>query len=91
MTSCGLTIEGAPVLHVQLIGRGEDAMRMDKRLSCAGRALGVNIQVDWHTTRHGDPLVLIDGQPLVDHLVDTPQLEGLLRPFAQALLQEGQL
>ena len=82
MSGCGVDeTDNQPVLRVQLRGRGEDAMRMDKRLRCAGRALGVRVEVEWDAGRHGDPEVWIDDDRVVDHLVDTPRLEALLKPY----------
>lgn len=79
--------EDTPVLHVSMTGRGEDAMRMDKRLHCAGRALGVRIDLDWKADRHGEPRVSIGDEVLVDHLVDTTELEALLRPYLKPIKQ----
>ncbi len=84
MSSCGIDDRtDLPVLYVRLKGRGEDAMRMDKRLRCAGRALGVRVAVDWDATQHGLPVITIDQQLVVDRLVDTMQLEQLLKLFIQ--------
>lgn len=84
MSGCGLDVGGdRPLLKVQLQGRGEDAIRMDKRLRCAGRALGVRVEVDWDATQYGGPVVKIGDQVVVDRLVDTAELEGLLTPFAE--------
>lgn len=70
-----------PVLNVRLVGRGEDAMRMEKRLICAGRALGVRVRVDWKSVQHGDPVVTIEDKLLIDHLVQTTELETLLQSY----------
>ncbi len=56
-------------------------MRMDKRLHCAGRALGVRIDLAWKANQHGEPCVSIGNEVLVDHLVDVTELEALLRPY----------
>lgn len=47
MSRCDRTDPGSPALKLHMTGRGEDAMRMEKRLRCAGRALGVDVQVEW--------------------------------------------
>lgn len=70
-------------LQLQLTGRGEDAMRMDKRLRCAGRALGVEVRLDWDASRAGPPVVYHDGMKVVEGLVPTESLEALLRPLIQ--------
>lgn len=83
MNSCGSDTENddRPLLRVQLSARGEDAIRMDKRLRCAGRALGVKVEVDWDAGTYGEPVVRIGDQLVVDHLVETPELERLLKPY----------
>ncbi|WP_293648746.1 hypothetical protein [Thiolapillus sp.] len=70
-----------PILEVQLVGRGEDAMRMEKRLSCAGRALGVNVKVDWKMERQDYPKVYVDGKLVIDRLLETTAIECLLKPW----------
>ncbi len=76
---------GAPRWTVRLVGRGEEAMRMDKRLRCAGRALGIDVRVEWETSRYGAPAAWIGDELLVDHLVDTAELENLLRRYRETL------
>ena len=83
MTSCGLEPDsGLPVLDVQLVGRGEAAMRMEKRLRCAGRALGVNVRIDWEMEGHDEPKVFIQGKQVIDRLLETTAIEQVLRPWA---------
>lgn len=84
MSACGID-DGSqlPTLRTCLTGRGEDAMRMDKRLRCAGRALGIRVEVGWNSSRYGGPEVRVGDQLVVDHLVDTAELEVLLQPFAE--------
>jgi len=82
MTSCEFDDKDQrPALTVYLQGRGEDAMRMEKRLRCAGRALGVNIQVEWDAAEFGAPRVTAANRLLTDHLVSTEELEALLREY----------
>ncbi len=89
MSSCGLSNDsGAPILNLQMLGRGEDAMRMDKRLRCAGRALGVAVHIDWKSNQYGDPKVYCNGQLLTDHLLNTTDIEKILKPFADTLLSQ---
>ncbi len=80
MTSCGLPEDTTvPVLRLQMTGRGENAIRMDKRLRCAGRAVGVRVEVDWKSEHYGDPVVYFNDKQLTDHLMDTEEIERLLQ------------
>jgi hypothetical protein len=76
-------INGAssPVIMIRLEGRGEDSMRLEKRLYCAARALGINIKIDWLSNTYGDPVVWVNEHKLIDHLVETTELEILLQQF----------
>jgi len=66
-----------------MTGRGEDAMRMEKRLRCAGRALGVDVQIEWDARIFGAPSVTVANRLLADHLVSTEELESLLREYLE--------
>ena len=89
MSRCSISSDnGLPVLNVRMVGRGENAMRMEKRLSCAGRALGVRVKIDWRSDQYGEPVVYIGGKKLVDHLVQTTELETLLKPFIEQANKE---
>ncbi len=68
-------------LKTLIRGRGEDAMRMEKRLRCAGRALGVGFDIHRDTREYGTMEVWIGDRLLVDHLVETTALEVLLKPL----------
>lgn len=68
-----------PVLHLRLVGRGENAQRMEKRLTCVGRLLGIQVKVAWDSGQYGEPLVYKGNDLLVDHLVSTEELEILLK------------
>lgn len=57
-----------------MTGRGEDAIRMEKRLRCAGRAIGADIQV-----------VSVAGELLIDRLVSTEELESMARPSTRSV------
>lgn len=82
MSNCSVYSDSQlPVLDVRLVGRGEDAIRMDKRLRCAGRALGVTVKVDWQSGQYGSPVIYVENQMLIDHLLETTELEELLQPF----------
>ena len=56
-------------------------MRMEKRLRCAGRALGVEVQVEWDASIFGAPHVTVENRLLTDRLVSTEELESLLREY----------
>ena len=87
MSSCGITDENdAPVLDLTMVGRGEDAMRMDKRLRCAGRALGVAVRIDWQADQYGEPKIYWKDELLIDRLLNTVEIEKVLQPLAQALV-----
>ena len=82
MSSCNLEPDPRlPVLDVQLVGRGEAAMRMEKRLRCAGRTLGVNVRIDWKMEGHDEPQVYIQGKQVIDRLLETTAIEQVLRPW----------
>lgn len=54
-------------------------MRMEKRLRCAGRALGLDVHVEWDASGFGAPEVTLANRLLIDRLVSTEALELLLR------------
>lgn len=89
MSGCGRTDPGTPALKLHMTGRGEDAMRMEKRLRCAGRALGVEVQVEWDASSFGPPSVTVANRLLTDRLVSTEELETLLREYLE--LEGGHL
>lgn len=55
MGAWGMTGPDTPVLRLHMTGRGEDSIRMEKRLRSAGRAIGADIQLEWGA-RGFDPL-----------------------------------
>ena len=82
MAHCGIDGQDQyPTLTVQLHGRGEDALRMEKRLHCAGRALGVNVRVERETGDFGEARVTMANHLLAERLVSTETLEALLREY----------
>ncbi|MCU7958817.1 MAG: hypothetical protein KZQ58_02245 [gamma proteobacterium symbiont of Bathyaustriella thionipta] len=90
MSSCSVNPDSRlPVLHVRFLGRGEDAMRMEKRLNCAGRALGVKVKIDWQPSRHGELVVYVGDKILIDHLVQTTELEIMLKSFIEHTISES--
>lgn len=60
---------------VQLVGRGDNAQRMNKRLACAARALGIKLNIDWQSGGYGDVLVYVNDTLFADHLLETVELE----------------
>ena len=52
---------------------------MEKRLHCAGRALGLDVQVEWDASEFGAPRVSVANRLLTEHLLSTEELESLLR------------
>jgi len=80
-------------VEARIIGHGSDAQRMHKRLGCAARALGIDIQVNWLAdnlaaaemgARQG-PLVVVNGAVLADGLLSVEELQQKLK----ALLRTG--
>jgi len=90
MSACNTGIDPAlPVLEVRLVGRGEDAMRMEKRLSCAGRALGVNVKIDWKMERQNTPRVYVDEKLVIDRLLETTEMESVLKPWVDTAIHRS--
>ena len=85
MSGCATTPDdpALPVLRLRLVGRGDDAMRMEKRLRCAGRALGARVMIDWEARQHGGPVVYHGNDIVTDRLLRTEALETLLRPLLE--------
>ncbi len=83
MSGCATTPDDPtqPVLRLRLVGRGDDAMRMEKRLRCAGRALGARVVIEWEARQHGGPVVYYGDEVVADRLLRTEALETLLRPL----------
>lgn len=85
MATCGIDDkEQRPSLTVQLHGRGEDALRREKRLHCAGRALGANVYVESKTGEFGEARVTMGKHLLSERLVPTETLESLFREYLGA-------
>ncbi len=85
MSGCATTPDdpALPVLRLRLVGRGDEAMRMEKRLRCAGRALGARVVIDWEARQHGGPIVYHGDDIVTDRLLRTEALEALLRPLLE--------
>ena len=67
------------IIKIGLSGKGEDATRMEKRLYCAARALDIRILVEWNSEDFGPPIVRLNNEVLIDHLVETTVIETLFR------------
>ncbi len=83
MSRCSMTEPGSPVLRLHTTGGGEDAVRMEKRMHCAARALGLDVWLEWGVRGFGTTDVTVVGQLLIDHLVSTEQLESLLPEYLE--------
>jgi len=69
--------QNSAILHVQLIGRGEHATRMEKRVHCAAKAIGVSVQLEREAGEISECKLMFDGEVILDHLVSTIELEKL--------------
>jgi len=81
-----------PVLKLTIIGKGLEVEKMQKRLRCAARATGDELQLSW---QHLNPQELSigashsvaisnNGKLLLDGLKPTETIEGLLKQLQQA-------
>lgn len=84
--SCGVPAPGAPVVGLSLVGSGEGALRLEKRLRCAAAGLGLalNLEVRKDHEAMGIPLartpaVLLEGQMVLGGLPRTEEIEAWLR------------
>jgi hypothetical protein len=91
MAHCGIDGQDQyPTLTVQLHGRGEDALRMEKRLHCAGRALGVNVRVERETGDFGEARVTVANHLLAERLMSTSGFTPAWRINASTLREVPQ-
>lgn len=67
----------APV-RVAIIADGEDELRLHKRISCAARALGIELAIETRRGDSGTPRILIDGRLLLEGLPRTEDIEQRL-------------
>ena len=72
-------IPGSSPLKLTLLGRGEDALRMEKRLRCAARATGIPIDLDWQAGGTLETGVFFEGKPVIAGLMRTEEIEAVLR------------
>ena len=71
------------MIHLTILGRGLDVERMQKRLKCAARAVGVQLELNWINeytdNKQESVVVLYQKQPLIKGLLDTEQIESILK------------
>jgi arsenate reductase len=67
-------------IAVLIVARGEDALRLRKRLSCAARALGIELAINERRGDGGIPHVLFDGGLLFEGLPRPRRSRNGLRP-----------
>ena len=70
---------GCSPLKLTLQGRGEDALRLEKRLRCAARATGIPIDLDWQAGGTLETGVFFEGKPIIEGLMRTEEIESVLR------------
>ena len=70
---------GSSPLKLTLQGRGEDALRIEKRLRCAARATGIPIDLDWQAGGMLETGVFLEGKPVIEGLMRTEEIEAVLR------------
>lgn len=71
------------MLCLTILGRGLDVERMQKRLQCAARAVGTRLELNWINeytdNKEESVIVLYQNQPLIKGLLDTEQIELILK------------
>jgi hypothetical protein len=84
--SCGVPPPGAPVVGLTLVGSGEGALRLEKRLRCAAAGVGLALNLEVRKD-HGamgvrladTPAVLLEGRTVFAGLPRTEEIEAWLR------------
>ena len=86
MTGCGVPLPNAPVVTLTLVGSGESALRLEKRLACAAAGLGLRLVLTLRKDPEAlgipyaqTPAVLADGQVVMAGLPRTEEIEAWLR------------
>jgi hypothetical protein len=87
-----LAASGAPAIKLTLVGAGEPLLRMEKRLACAAKSLGLTIDTEVCKSPEAmgipynkTPAILVDGQMGLAGLRRTEEIEAWLRErFLQA-------
>lgn len=68
-------------VQADLIGVGDDAIRMGKRLKCAATALGIGMDIRWIKKHKNEPITKIGGEIFLDRLTNTEHVEQRLRTW----------
>ncbi|MBI1285932.1 MAG: thioredoxin family protein [Thiobacillus sp.] len=71
-------------LTVRIVADGEDALRLHKRVSCAARALGVELTIESQISDSKTPRLLIDDSVLLEGLPRTEDIEQRLTAWIAA-------
>jgi len=71
-------------LKLTLQGRGEDTLRMERRLRCAARATGIPIVLDWQASGSLESGVFFEGNPVIEGLMRTEDIETVLRTLRRS-------
>ncbi len=82
---CGINVSDiAPKLRLQIIGQGEDVLRLKKRLNCATSAMGMKLSIELLPddiraaelgARRG-PLVVMNGAIIADGLEPVESIQA---------------
>jgi len=67
-----------PPLKVLIVAHGDDALRLYKRVGCAARALGVELEIEEQQSGGEVPRVFVNGSLLVEGLQRTEAIQERL-------------
>ena len=86
MTACATPPRNAPIIRLTLVGSGESALRLEKRLRCAAAGLGLALELDMRKDAEAlgipftqTPAVLLEGRLALSGLPRTEEIEDWLR------------
>ena len=86
MTACATPPRNAPIIRLTLVGSGESALRLEKRLRCAAAGLGLALELDMRKDAAAlgipftqTPAVLLEGRVTLSGLPRTEEIEDWLR------------
>jgi len=86
MTACATPPRNAPIIRLTLVGSGESALRLEKRLRCAAAGLGLALELDMRKDAAAlgipftqTPAVLLEGRVALSGLPRTEEIEDWLR------------
>jgi len=65
-------------IPVSIVARGDDALRLHKRLRCAARAVGVELAIEERRGDGDSARVLVDGELLLVGVPSTESIEARL-------------